>query len=161
MAGLLDLPTDHFWDQLVHQLLQIARSGLSLHNFKHLLPDLPDLTHLGVGGLLDLVGSLLGEGNGEQPHEVTVGGLDVDVGLDESLPLADEGTELVGGEVHSVEVGETVLALNIVDSELDLPERVLVVLVEVGEGEFENSALESIGGVLCEGGKRRKRERVG
>ena len=46
-------------------------------------------------------------------------------------------------------VGEAVLALDFVNTELDLSERVLVVLVEVREGEFEDSALESISGVLC------------
>jgi len=49
-----------------------------------------DLGSLGVGGLLNLLGVLLGEGDGEHSDDVPVVGLDVDVGLDDVLPLSDE-----------------------------------------------------------------------
>ena len=45
-------------------------------------------------------------------------------------------------------VGKTVLSLYVINTELDLSERVLVVLVEVREREFENSTLESISSVF-------------
>ena len=48
-----------------------------------------------------------------------------------------------------MEVGKTVLALNLIDTELDLSESVLVVLVEIGERKFKDSALERVVGVLC------------
>lgn len=50
---------------------------------------------------------------------------------------------------HAVEVGEAVLALDLVDSELDVSERLLLVLVQVGERELEDSTLEGVVGVLC------------
>lgn len=106
----------------------------------------------GVGGLLDLVGPSLGEGDAEKTEEVVVGGLDNDVGLDEGLPLADERAELVGGEVESVEVGQAVLALDLVDAELHLAEGVVLILLEIGEGDLEDAALESVVGVLDTGG---------
>lgn len=68
----------------------------------------------------------------------------------QGLPLADERAKLVRSEVHTVEVGKTVLALDLIDAKLDLSESVLVVLVEVGERKFEDSALERIVGVLCQ-----------
>jgi hypothetical protein len=37
--------------------------------------------------------------------------LAIDIALDESLPLLDHGPQLVCGEVHPVEVGDAVLAL--------------------------------------------------
>lgn len=48
-----------------------------------------------------------------------------------------------------MEVGKTVLALNLIDAKLDLSESVLVVLVEIGERKFEDSSLEGVVGVLC------------
>jgi hypothetical protein len=47
-----------------------------------------------------------------------------------------------------VEVGEAVLALDFVDAELDFAEGVVFVLLEVGERDFEDAALEGVVGVL-------------
>lgn len=66
---------------------------------------------LGISRLFDLVEVSLGETNGEETENVTVGGSDVDVSLDQGLPFLDDRTEFVGGEVHAVEGGETALAL--------------------------------------------------
>jgi hypothetical protein len=110
LGSLLNLPTDTLWYKLLYQLLQLA-FRFPLHDLEHLLPDLPDLGRLCVRGLLDLLSVLSGEGDGEKSNEVTVGSSDVDVSLDQGLPFADERSELVGGEVHTVESGEAVLAL--------------------------------------------------
>lgn len=130
------------------ELRQSAGGSLALNDLGHLLANGTDLRRAGVGGLLDLVGASLGEGNGEQAEEVVVSGLHGDVGLDQGLPLADKGTELVGGEVETVEVGQTVLALDLVDAELDLAEGVVLIVLEVGEGDLEDTALEGVVGVL-------------
>jgi hypothetical protein len=153
LARLLNLPADNLRDELVHQLLQVAARRLAHHNLEHLLANLPDLTRLGVGGLLNLVRPLLSEADREETEEVAIGGLDVNVSLDEGLPFADEGAEFVGGEVHAVEVGEAVLALDLVNTELDLPEGVLVILVEVGERELKDATLKRVVGVLCASGR--------
>jgi hypothetical protein len=47
-----------------------------------------------------------------------------------------------------VEVGQAVLALDFVDSELDLAEGVVFVILEIGERDFENAAFEGVVGVL-------------
>jgi hypothetical protein len=152
LGGLLDLATDDLGDELLGKLGEGARAGVAGHDLNHLLADGPDLGRLGVCGLLDLVRSSLGEGNAEEAEEVVVGGLDNDVGLDEGLPLADEGAELVGGEVETVEVGQAVLALDLVDAELDLAESVVLILLEIGERDLEYPALQSVVGVLETGG---------
>jgi hypothetical protein len=175
LGSLLDLSANDLGNELVNELLEIARGSLALDDLEHLRTDLTDLSRLGVGGLLNLVGSALGETNGEETDEVAIGGLDVRVGLDtklrnrsselvfsfrchsfeesvsdlQGLPLANERTKLVRSEVHTVEVGKTVLALNLIDAKLDLSESVLVVLVEIGERKFEDSSLEGVVGVLC------------
>jgi hypothetical protein len=148
-GSLLDLLADGFRHELLNQLLQVTARGLPGHDLEHLLAEFPDLGGLGVGGLLHLRGAAPGEADSEETEEVAIGGLDVNVGLDESLPLADEGTELVGGEVHSVEVGEAVLALDLVDAELDLAEVLLLILVEISEGDLDNATLERVVGVPC------------
>jgi len=148
LAGLLDLVSDNLGDELVDELLQVAGGGLGDHDLEHLLANLTDLSSLGVGGLLDLVDTLLGEGNSEETEQVTIGGLDINVSLDDGLPLADHGAELVRGHVHTVEVGEAVLALDLIDTQLDLAERVLLVLVQVSEGDLEDTALQRVVGVL-------------
>lgn len=62
---------------------------------------------------------------------------------------------------HTVEVGKTVLSLDLVDSQLDLSERLLLILVEVGERKLKDSTLEGIVGVLCEWTKGRARQGEG
>jgi hypothetical protein len=47
-----------------------------------------------------------------------------------------------------VEVGEAVLALNLVNTELDLAESVVLVVLEVGKRNFEDTALQGVVGVL-------------
>lgn len=148
LGGLLDLTSNNLGDELVGELRQSAGGSLALDDLGHLLANGADLRRASVGRLLDLVGAALGEGNGEQTEEVVVSGLDSDVGLDQGLPLADKGTELVGGEIQAVEVGQAVLALDLVDAELDLAEGVVLIVLEVGEGDLEDTALEGVVGVL-------------
>ncbi len=56
------------------------------------------------------------------------------------------------GEVETVEVGQAVLALNLIDAQLDLAEAVVLILLEIGEGSLEDTALERVVGVLQTGG---------
>lgn len=116
MGSLLNLTTDDLGDELGCELCKGAAGGFADNDLSHLLSDSSDLRRGGIGGLLDLVGSALGEGDGEQAEEVVVGGLDCDVGLNQGLPLSDERAKLVGCEVEAVEVGQAVLALDLIDS---------------------------------------------
>lgn len=152
LGGLLDLATDDLWDQLGSELGKGAGGSLALDDLDHLLADGADLGRRSVGGLLDLVWTTLGEGNGEHAEEVIISGLDGDVGLDKSLPLADKGSELVGGEIKTMEVGQAVLALNLIDTELDLAESVVLILLEIGERDLNDAAFQGVVGVLETGG---------
>ena len=51
-----------------------------------------------------------------------------------------------------MEVGQAVLALDLVDAEADLAEGVVLILLEIGEGDLDDAALESVVGVLETGG---------
>jgi hypothetical protein len=54
----------------------------------------------------------------------------------------------MGQGTNAVEVGEAALARDLVDTELDLSESLLLVLVKVREGELKDSTLEGVGRVL-------------
>lgn len=65
---------------------------------------------------------------------------DTDAPFLTNLPLLDHGAHLVTGQVHAMEVGQTVLALNVLGDELELAESHLVVL-QVSETHLEHAAL--------------------
>ena len=148
LGGLLNLAANNLGNELGGELGKGAAGSLTLDDVGHLASDGPNLGGGSVGGLLDLVGASLGEGDGEEADEVVVGGLDGDVGLNEGLPLSHQGSELVGGEVEAVEVGQAVLALDLIDTEANLSEGVVLVLLEIGERDLDDAALEGIVGVL-------------
>jgi hypothetical protein len=66
LSGLLNLAANDLGDELLGELGKSARAGVACHDLDHLLADRPDLGRGGVCGLLDLVWSSLGEGNGEE-----------------------------------------------------------------------------------------------
>ena len=81
---------------------------------------------------------LLSESNAENSQKVTFGGLHVDMSFDQSLPLFHHRAKLVSGEVHAVELGQTVLALNVFAHKLELfvrPLGVLIVMKCVSKGK--------------------------
>ena len=59
---------------------------------------------MSIASSLDLVSTSLGEGDAEKPQCVVVCGFDIDMRLDQSLPLLNQGPELVGCEVHTLEM---------------------------------------------------------
>ena len=122
LGALLNLTAHDLWDQLGGELGKSAGAGLTSHDLGHLLADGSRLGRTSVCGLLDLVWSPLGESDGEKAEKVVVGGLDDNVGLNEGLPLANERLELVGGEVETVEVGQAVLALDLIYPQSNLAE---------------------------------------
>jgi hypothetical protein len=87
----------------------------------------------------------------EETKQVTVGGLDVNVGLDEGLSLLDNVTQAVRRQVHAVEVGEDIAALDIFGVETELAEGPLGILVvlQIGEGYFDHAVPEALGRDFC------------
>lgn len=82
LCSLLDLAADNLRDELGGKLGKGAARGLALDDLSHLPADGSDLRRSSVGGLLDLVGAALGEGDREEAEEVVISRLDGDVGLD-------------------------------------------------------------------------------
>ena len=116
MGSLLDLTADDLWNEFGGEAVEGNGGSFALDDLNHLLADGSDLRRGGICGLLNLVGATLGESDSEDAEEVVVGGLDRDVGLDQSLPLSYKRSELVGCEIETVEVGQTVLSLDLIDA---------------------------------------------
>jgi hypothetical protein len=152
LGSFLNLTTDDLGDELGCELCEGAAGGFALNDLGHLLSDSSDLRGGGIGGLLDLVGSALGESNGEQAEEVVVGSLDCDIGLNQRLPLSDERPQLIGCEVETMKIGQAVLSLDLIDPELDLSECVVLILLQIRQRNLEDSALQCIVCVLEAGG---------
>jgi hypothetical protein len=148
MTTFLDFPSNDLRDQLLHKLLEGPARGLLGHDIGHSLADLPYLRRLRVRSLLHLILTTFGERDDEDSQEIAVRGLDVGVCLNQSLPFTYKRLELVAGEGHAGKVCETVLSLDFVDTELDLAEGVFLVVLQVREGDFENTSLQGIVGVL-------------
>merc|ERR1719328_509113 len=128
LACLLNISGNRIWDEFVDNFLQVSAAHFSLDDVGHLLPDVLDLGALGVASLLLAVLLLQGESNAEDTEHVSVTGLDVNVALDQGLPLLDHGPQLVGGQVHAVEGGQAVLSLDVLDNKLELSVRSLSVI---------------------------------
>ena len=88
-----------------------------------------------------------GEGDAEHSHDVAIVSLGLSEGLDEGVPLLDEGAKLVSGDVQAVVVGVAVVALHLfaLDAHLS-PGLLLRVAVEVTERDLENATTERISG---------------
>lgn len=119
------------------------------HDFHHLFTDESLLRVLGIACGLDLTGSSAGEANAEESEKVAIGGLGLDKGLNEGVPLLDEGAKLVLSDVNAVEVGVAVVALYFLYLHLDLPPSLSTACsVQISQRYFEHSTLQAISGVL-------------
>jgi hypothetical protein len=132
------------------KLLEVTFGSLLSHDVKHLSANGTNLTGLGIAsGLGLLVGLLLGETNAEEAEIVSISGADVNKGFNESLPLSDQGAEFVTGDIHSVEVGEDIISVDIFSNKLDLAVSLaLITTVKISKRQFEDTTLQTIRGNL-------------
>lgn len=80
---------------------------------------------------------------------ITVGGLDVNVGLDKRNPFFDKRAQFVTSQVHAVEVSDNIVTLYILAAQLYFSECLVLVFVEVSEVDLEHTSLQAIGSNLC------------
>lgn len=105
MTTLLNFPSNNFWNQFLNEILQRSTGSFLAHDVHHSFTNLTNLSTLCVCSLFDLIWSAFGESNDEDTQEVSIAGLDVGVGFDESLPFTYEGFKFVAGERHAREIG--------------------------------------------------------
>lgn len=146
--GLLNLLPDDLWDKLAHQLLEVACGRVANHDLHHFGANLANLATLSVCGFLNLTVATLSKADGEHAQEVAIRGLNVDMSLNNGLPLTHERAELIPRKVHSVEVSEAGASLNLLALETDLTVGFVLGLLQVGERDFVDAALQGLGGDL-------------
>ena len=149
-----DLVSNRSRDELFYQGFQVTLGSQLTHGGNHLGTNCPLLCGLGVASILDLVVLGSGERNAEQADHVTIGGLAVNITFNDGLLFADQTAKLVAGHVHTVEVHQTVVSLNILDTKLDLSVGQGFILVQVSKAELEDSSLQTVRGdlsTLCHG----------
>jgi hypothetical protein len=145
-----DLLGDLVGQQLLEEVLKRALGALRDHDLHHLLAELLLVRSLGVAGSLDLLAVAAGEGDGEHANEVAVLSASLDEGLDQSVPLLDERAELVTSNVHTVEVGVAIEALDFLDLKLDLsPGKLMLIVVEFTKRDSEHTAAKGVSSDLC------------
>ncbi len=112
--------------QVLDEVGEGVCAGLLLDDVSHFFPDDFDGLSLGVTGLADLVGVLLGESDHEHSHHESVQGFNLAHGFDQRLPLADEVAQFVTGHVHSVERSTTETAFNVFNLKLHFSPRLSI-----------------------------------
>jgi hypothetical protein len=139
-----DLVANRGRDELLDKRLEVSLGSQLVHDTDHLSTDRSDLCGLGVACILDLVVLRASECNAEHTHDVTIGRSAVNVSFDDRLLFTDQTAQLVACHIHTVEVSQAVEPLNILDTKSDLSESQGFVLVQVGEADLDNSALQTI-----------------
>lgn len=148
-AALLgDLFSDRGRDELLDKGLQVTLGSQFGHVGDHLGADRSALGGLGVASGRDLVVLGPGEGDAEKTNGVSVRCSAVNIGLNDGLLLSDKRAELVTGHVHTVEVQQTVVSLNILDTKLDLAVGKSFVLLKIGKGDLNDTSLKVVRGDL-------------
>lgn len=149
LGRLFNLLTNRVRDQLGDDFLQVTAVNLAGHDLKHLLANRANMAGLSVGSLANLLWATLGEANTEGTEQVSVSGLDVNVSLNQSLPLLHHRAKLIRGKAHAVEVGQASLSLDFVYAKAELAEGLVLALgVQIPKGDIQDAPTEGIIGVL-------------
>jgi len=123
--------------------------GLTNHNLHHLLADEFALRSLGVAGGAHLSACSLGEANAEHTEKIAVSSLGLDKGLNGGVPFLDDSAKLVTSDVHSVEVGVAIEALDFLDLNLHLSPSLFVAFsVQISQRYLKHTVLKRVSGNL-------------
>mmetsp|Transcript_3249 Transcript_3249/g.5797 ORF Transcript_3249/g.5797 Transcript_3249/m.5797 type:complete len:267 (-) Transcript_3249:508-1308(-) len=126
------------------QSLKVSLSSEGGHGADHLSTDGLTFRRLGVTSLLELIILLLGESDAEHADNVSVRCTGIDVGLNDTLLFLDKRAQLVACHIHTVEVEEAVVSLNILDTKLYLAIGHSFILIKVSKGELDHTSLEAV-----------------
>jgi hypothetical protein len=143
-----DLFSNRSGNELLNEGFKVSLVSQFGHSRNHLCSNGTSLRGLGVARALDLILLRFCESNAKQAHHVSVGGTAINISFDNGLLLTDQTAKLITGHVHSVEVEEAVVSLNIFDTELNFAVSKCLILVQVGKRHLNNTSLEVFGGNL-------------
>jgi len=105
---------------------------------------------LSIAGLSLLFVSSLGESDGEDTENVSVVGLNVVLGFNGGLPFSNHRTELISGDIHTVEGSFSGGSFDFIDDELNFsPGEVVRFILKITESGFDDSSLDDFSSNLC------------
>ena len=122
-----------------------------MHDLHHLLSNQLLLRCLGVASGLHLSGGLLGETNGEHSHDVAIHGLGLHEGLNKGVPFLDHVASMISCDVHTMEIGVAIKALDLIDLELQLSPGLLFLWVwsiAIVERNLDNTSFKTVEGLI-------------
>lgn len=91
----------------------------------------------------------LGETNAEHAKSVSIDCLDIYKCLNERVPFADQGTQLVPCDVHAMEICKAAAALNLFALQLDFPKALVFIEVQVCKVHFVDAPTQRVRRKLC------------
>jgi len=144
LALFLDAFGDRIRDEFHDKPLEVNRGGFASHDLNHLLSDGLHPRGLGVAGLLNF-GDLFCEGEGKEAEDISILGLHVHKSLDEGPPFSYERAELIGGVVHSMEICEAILPMDVINPQFEVTEVRAFVSRQIGEIDFYDSPFKGFG----------------
>lgn len=98
-----------------------------------------------IVGFAFLVGRLTGEGNHKDSKDVSVLRFNIRNSLNESFSLLDQGAKLVTGSVNTIETGDGLSALGLIDNKFDFaPVEAVLIGGEVSLHLTDNSAFNAV-----------------
>jgi len=147
-ARLFNLLADNLRDELQDEFLQVTRRALARDDFNHLGANLTNLRALRVARALGLIHASLGETDAKHAKRVPIRRLHVNEALNQREPLTNQRANLIRGEIHAREIRQHVFPLHVFALELHLAEALVLVVVQVREGDFKDPSLQAIGSNL-------------
>ena len=140
-----DLLLDDFRGEEIEDLGGVGLGNLLGNDVVDSLSDELLLGGEGVVGLALLVGGLSGEGNNKDSQHISVLRLDILNCFNECFSFLDEGAQLVTSDIHSIEGGDGLSSLGLVDNELDLPPvEGILVGCKISLHGADNSSLDAV-----------------
>ena len=104
---------------------------------------------LGVACSTDLSACSLGKADAEHSEEVAVSSLGLNECLNGCVPLLDDGAKLISGDIHTVEVGVAIEALDFLDLHLHLsPSLIVAISVQISQRYLKHTAFQAVSGDL-------------
>ena len=139
--------------QFLGKILQSGFISLVDHNFHHLLTNQLLLWSFGVASSSNLLGGSLCEANAKHSNEVSIACFGLHKCLNEGVPLLDESAQLVSCDVHSVEVGVAIKALDFFDLQLHLsPGLIIAISVQISQRYFKDTSFQTVSSDLYKRG---------
>jgi len=135
-------------NEFLDKRLEVSLCSELTHDLNHFSSNSSGLSRLCVASSLDLIVLGLSKGNAKQANNVSIGSTAVDVGFNNGLFLANKTAKLIASHVHAMEIHQTVVSLNVFNTEFDFAVGLRLILVEVGKREFDDTPLEVVGGNL-------------